>query len=300
MGLENRDYLREDYGQSERRFSIPTLSVLGKLIAFTFVVFLLQLMTTSKTATPLGVLQISVAEDWLELSVPSVFRQGEIWRLLTYAFCHNRMNLMHIAMNMLTLFFAGRMVLSVVSEREFLWFYLASAIWAGIISLIFCSFYMPQAHILGASGAVLAVLTLAAMHYPRQEVLLMGFLPLQMRWLLAIYVALDVMPLLSGQWMVSEKAHTAHLGGILFGFLYFRWDMHITRWWDQVVRGIKLRTKNRGNLKIYAPTTQPESNLDEQVDLILKKISEQGEASLTQRERNILTQASRQLRKNRK
>ena len=177
MGLENRDYLREDDGQSERRFSIPTLSVLGKLIAFTVAVFLLQLITTGTTETPLGVEQISVAEDWLELSVPAVFRQGEVWRLLTYAFCHNRMNLMHIAMNMLTLFFAGRMVLSVVNEREFLWFYLAGAIWAGLISLLFCRFYMPQAHILGASGAVLAVLTLAAMHYPRQEVLLMGIIP---------------------------------------------------------------------------------------------------------------------------
>lgn len=300
MGLENRDYLRDEYGQSERRFSIPTLSVLGKLIAFTVAVFLLQMITVSRTETPLGVIQTSVAEDWLELSVPAVFRNGEVWRLLTYAFCHNRMNLMHIAMNMLTLFFAGRMVLSVVNEREFLWFYLASAVWAGIISLLFCRFYMPQAHILGASGAVLAVLTLAAMHYPRQEVLLMGIIPLQMRWLLALYVALDVMPLLSGQWMVSDKAHTAHLGGILFGFLYFRWDMHITRWWDQVVGGIRLRRRKRGNLKIYAPANQPESNLDDQVDQILKKISEQGEASLTQRERNILTQASRQLRKNRK
>lgn len=299
MGLENRDYLRDDYDPPTRRFSAPTLTVLGKLIAVTVAVFVLQLLTATNIETPLGIQRISVAENWLELGVREVFQSGQVWRLLTYAFCHNRLNLLHLVMNMLGLYFAGRMVLSVVSEREFLWFYLASAVWAGIISLVFCSFFKPQAHILGASGATLAVLTLAAMYYPRQEVLLMGILPLQMRWLLLLYVALDVLPLLSGQWRQSTTAHTAHLGGVLFGFLYFRWDMQITRWWDQAIRGIRLRRKNRGNLKIYAPNTQPESSLDEQVDRILQKISEQGEASLTARERNILTQASRQLRKNR-
>ncbi|MFM7920268.1 MAG: DUF6576 domain-containing protein, partial [Planctomycetaceae bacterium] len=58
------------------------------------------------------------------------------------------------------------------------------------------------------------------------------------------------------------------------------------------------RPKKNRNLKLFAPAAS-ESSLDEQVDKILQKISEQGEASLTAKERQILTQASRQLRKNR-
>lgn len=51
---------------------------------------------------------------------------------------------------------------------------------------------------------MLSVLTVAALHYPRREVLLMGILPLQMRWLLLLYVAMDLLPLLSGSWRQSQ------------------------------------------------------------------------------------------------
>ncbi|MGV2340609.1 MAG UNVERIFIED_CONTAM: rhomboid family intramembrane serine protease [Planctomycetaceae bacterium] len=116
-------------------------------------------------------------------------------------------------------------------------------------------------------------------------------------WLLALYIAYDLLPFLTGGWKTSNTAHLAHLGGVAFGALYFQRHMNFSRWWDSL-RG-RLRRRKSGKLRIYAPSTAPESRLDEQVDAILQKITEQGEASLTPRERNILTQASRQLRKQR-
>ncbi len=300
MGLENREYMQDEFSDGAGFGSRPRprLSAVAQIIVITIAVFLLQLLTVSEQSDFAGLLRDSSVESWLRMDVESVLSRGQVWRLATYACCHNRANIWHIAMNLMMLYFAGQMVLSVMSEREFRWFYAASAVFAGIVSLVFCRFFLPQAQILGASGAVLSVLTVAALHYPRREVLLMGILPLQMRWLLLLYVAMDLLPLLSGSWRQSQTAHTAHLGGVLFGFLYVRQNMNFSRWLEEFPRRVGRPRKNR-NLKLFAPPA-PESSLSDQVDAILQKISEQGEASLTAKERQILTQASRQLRKNRK
>jgi hypothetical protein len=60
-----------------------------------------------------------------------------------------------------------------------------------------------------------------------------------------------------------------------------------------------MKRRNKGKLKIFAPPAATDSNLDAQMDPILEKISREGEASLTQRECNILIQASKKLRKDR-
>lgn len=292
MGLENREYLREDFQQpSDWRPSRGPLPATTLLILVMVGVYILQLATIRLD------LRNSLVEYWLQLHVESILRQGQIWRLLTYAFCHSRSDLLHLVINALTLHFAGQLVLGVLPRREFLWFYLTAAIFAGITSLIFCWLLAPNTVVIGASGAVLAALTLAALYFPSQQVLLMGLIPLQMRWLLALYIAWDLLPMLTGGWKSSGTAHIAHLGGVAFGALYFQRQMNFSRWWDGI-RG-KIRRRKAGKLRIYAPATATESRLDEQVDAILQKITEHGEASLTPRERNILAQASRQLRKQR-
>jgi membrane associated rhomboid family serine protease len=292
MGLENREYLRDDFQQpSGWRPSSGSLPATTQLILVMVAVFVLQLATIRPDQ------RSSLVESWLQLQLGPIVEQGQIWRLLTYAFCHSRGNLLHIVINALTLHFAGQLLAGVLPRREFLWFYLAGAVFAGIVSLAFCWFQGDTVVVIGASGAVLAALTLAALYFPRQEVLLMGFIPIQMRWLLAVYIAYDLLPLLTGGWKTSNTAHLAHLGGVAFGALYFQRHMNFSRWSDSL-RG-RLRRRKSGKLRIYAPSTAPESRLDEQVDAILQKITEQGEASLTPRERNILTQASRQLRKQR-
>jgi membrane associated rhomboid family serine protease len=312
MGLENREYLRDDFPQPPRwRPNRSPLSITAKLILAMVAVFLLQLVgirqpqpaeNDSPRAPQIPALQQpptsdSLVEALLELRVQPILRQGQVWRLLTYAFCHDRNNPFHLILNALLLHFAGQMLLTVVPSREFLWFYLAAALFAGIVSLLFCWAFAPLITVVGASGAVLAVLTLAALYYPRQEVLLMGILPIQMRWILVLYIAYDLLPLLTGTWRTSTTANFTHLGGVAFGALYFYRQMHFSRWFDALRGSVRFSRRKTGNLRIYSPSTQPDSQLDEQVDRILQKISQHGEASLTSRERNILTQASRQLRK---
>lgn len=285
MGLEDREYLRDsDYEPPVRRGG-RAWSMCAMLIAANVVVFLLQLLTASTAGE-------SAVEELLILNVDDFFGRVQVWRILTYAFCHSRAELFHIVFNMMTLYVAAQLVLTVLQEREFLWVYLFGAIFAGLTSLIFYAFQDPGAQILGASGAVLTALTLAAIYHPRQKLLLMGILPLEMRWLLALFIAYDLMPLLSGA--QTGTAHSAHLGGVAFGFLYHKAGFNFTRFFAGMQQNSRVRRARR-NLKVFSPDN--DSRLGAEVDRILSKISESGEASLTASERRTLAKASRELRR---
>lgn len=298
MGIESRQYLRDDDdGSYDGHRSTAPMSIVTKIIIATVAVFVLQVLSSN------GPNNLSTVERWMILNGSELFR-GQVWRLLTYAFLHSPEFILHIVMNMYMLYILGRATAQLTGEREFLWFYCVAAIFAGICSVCFYEFLDANVHILGASGAVMAVFTLFAMHYPRQKLYLFGVLGIEVRWLLAIYVAFEGWPVIqdlsAGQLGKGGTAHSAHLGGLLFGWLYFRWNMRFTAWWDRIVNRTStgVRAKKSG-LKVYNPSSQPDPDLSDRVDEILAKISEHGEESLTSRERRILRQASDQMKKRR-
>jgi hypothetical protein len=93
----------------------------------------------------------------------------------------------------------------------------------------------------------------------------------------------------------SGVAFTAHLGGALFGFLYYQWGWRFERWLPSGSLAKRFRAKPK--LRVIDPD-QIDST-DSRVDEILKKIQEQGQDSLTRGERRILEQASREYQKRR-
>jgi membrane associated rhomboid family serine protease len=302
MGIENREYLRDEYDDTAGSFRRPSSKPMTViLVVVTVAVFVLQLMTGKSIGLPGA--STSLVQEWLALNFDDVMTRGQIWRLLTYAFCHDQKNLLHIVFNMMVLYSIGGVLRQLLGDREFLWFYLVAAVFAGMCSLVFYRLVGINAEVIGASGATMGVFCLVALHYPRQKVLLMGIIPIEFRWLLAAFVAFDtyfmidqLKAALENREATSQVANSAHIGGLIFGFLYFRWNMRITRWWDQFAGRIVTRRK-RGKLRVFTEAAEPESNLSSQVDDILEKISRTGEASLTTRERNILAQASKQYRK---
>ena len=90
----------------------------------------------------------------------------------------------------------------------------------------------------------------------------------------------------------TNVAHAAHLGGLLFGWLYFIRRMRVESLFERTaaLRRRNVSSRPRGNLKLFKPDSE---NLDNKVDAILEKISEHGEESLDEREREILKRASR-------
>lgn len=149
MGFENRDYTRDG---SYTRIAggeafLEDSPVCKWLIIATVTVLLLQIFWTrpsnvrdllaqghsvgieqSDVVLPPGLLmglpKVSVVEEWFQLDTAKVVYGGQIWRLMTSAFCHDRFGVWQIAINLCLLFFFGRTIESLYGSKEFLLFYL--------------------------------------------------------------------------------------------------------------------------------------------------------------------------------
>ena len=252
-----------------------------------------------------GLPKESVVENWFELAPDKATKGLQVWRFLTYAFCHSRYDIMHIFFNMLSLFFFAPALERMLGSREFAYFYVFAAVCSGIAFAFFEMFMGSLTPAIGASGAVMGVLALFAWYFPTHTILLWMF-PIQARVLVAIYVVWDLFPVLrelGGNPSQDNIAHIAHLGGLVFGLAYgkFRWRLSsITQNWQ----GVRLTKRKPKGVKLYNPVDEPETKLgprdtklDATVDAILDKIHREGEASLTDREREILKEASQRYKK---
>ena len=206
-------------------------------------------------------------------------------------------------MNMLFLYWAGEALESSYGSREFLLLYLAAAVVASLTYLGLDLLTLGTGPMIGASGAVMAVLMLFAIHYPRHTIRVFFFFPLEMRWLILLYVAYDLHPVLSalgGRDISTGVAHAAHLGGFAFGFAYWKFNWRLEPLWDRATRRIPhLSRPASQSLPEFEPLNAPDP-LDEEVDDLLRKIHEHGEASLTDDERNVLKVAAEQYKKRRR
>jgi hypothetical protein len=98
---------------------------------------------------------------------------------------------------------------------------------------------------------------------------------------------------LAGDRQFTGVAHAAHLGGLAFGFLYGKYGLRL----DGVTNRIRPPRWPRAwgprrHLRVFQPAQDPEGQVDE----ILRKIHDRGEASLTERERGVLRAASERYR----
>ena len=238
--------------------------------------------------------RVSIVQEWLELDPRKVIYRGQVWRLLTYAFCHERSGVWHILFNMIALFWFGVTLETMYGQREFLLFYLAGAIISGLAHVGLGLLTGSGVAAIGASGAVMAVLMLFAIHYPRHTIRIFWFFPLEVRWIVVLYVIYDLHPLLlalAGDQFQSGVAHAAHLGGLAFGFVYWKFDLQLERYWDKLPK-LRGAGPSQRRESIAPIRRSAEAQQDQQVDDILRKIAESGEPSLTDQERRILQRAA--------
>lgn len=272
MGIYNRDYIREDRPGMLRADD----TVIPWIIGINVLVYLVDAASER---------QVSRLFD---LSLDSLWPRPELWRLLTYGFCHA--NTGHILFNMIGLWMFGRFVEPIYRAREFLAFYLAGIVISGLAFLVIDGAVNESLRMVGASGGVMAVTVLAAMHFPTAQVVFMYVIPMQLRYMAIIYVLLDVVGVLGGS---RGIANSAHLGGASFGFVYCRNGWRVLSWlpalrWPRWPR-------RKASVRIYKPEEESPGIISEEtVDRLLQKIHEQGEASLTDEERALLLAASKQ------
>lgn len=149
--------------------------------------------------------------------IPSFVLNGYIWQFVTYMFVHS--GIAHIAFNMLALFFFGQAVERQMGSKEFLLFYLLTGGLAGVFSFIIYYLTGSNVVLLGASGAVYAVLFAYAAYFPDSRIYILGIVPVRAATLVIIYTAIELFSQFGS--FRNGVAHLTHLAGFGFAFLYF-------------------------------------------------------------------------------
>jgi membrane associated rhomboid family serine protease len=319
MGIYDRDYYRRE-GPSFLGSFIDRGKVCKYLIAINLIVFVIQFVApTVKPEVVIdedGHAQVTGGQEsvftealWLD---PSAVLHGQVWRLLTYSFLHA--GILHILFNMLFLWWFGNEVEDLYGPKEFLAYYLISAVLGGIAFQLW-ALRDPHAVCLGASGAVTAVMVLYALHYP-SRIMYFWFIPMPVWMFVAIQVGMDVFGFLGSMKGVhSTTAVTVHLAGAAFGFAYYKLHWRVLNWLPDLSSWRRNQARRRTKLRVYreeepvrtpvAVAAPPQSSvdLDEQLeaklDAVLQKVSQSGRDSLTESERQILVRASEIYKKRR-
>ncbi|MDY4611779.1 MAG: rhomboid family intramembrane serine protease [Sphaerochaetaceae bacterium] len=148
--------------------------------------------------------------------IPSFVLHGYVWQLFTYMFVHGGFS--HVLFNMLGLYIFGSMVERRIGSREFLLFYLLTGTLSGIFSFVAYLLAGVNVVLVGASGALYAVMLMFAVLYPYAVVYVFGLIPMRAPLLVAVYFVIELVSQFTG--LNGGVAHLTHLGGLLFAYLY--------------------------------------------------------------------------------
>ncbi|MCS7046034.1 MAG: rhomboid family intramembrane serine protease, partial [Gemmataceae bacterium] len=305
MGIYDREYYRHE-GPRFLNTLLPDGRVCRWLLGVNIAVFAAQLVFTTVDAQ-WGV--TSWPQRWLQLDPEAVLR-GEVWRLLTYAFVHDPHQIFHILFNMLFLWWFGTDVEKLYGGKEFLGFYLVSALLGGLSYFLWSWLRDIDNPCIGASGAVTAVLVLCACHYPQRMILVLFVLPVPI-WLFAVFSVTQDLVRVVRHDQLSPVASVVHLAGAVFGLLYYLREWRLLKCLPDLSR--LARRRSRAPLRLYQPESEREAvpvaaaaanlgldeHLEAKLDAVLEKVSRFGKDSLTKNERDILLRASEIYRRRR-
>jgi membrane associated rhomboid family serine protease len=198
------------YTMLNRKFRYSYTNVALKLIIANAVIFFLTQLMPQLYAYLAMVPVYTIYRYWY-------------WQVFTYMFVHA--DFTHILFNMFGLFMFGMPVERRIGSKEFLLFYLLTGTLSGIFSLL--SYYLSGTNVIlvGASGAIYAVLFAFAVLYPSARIFVFGILPIRAPVLVVLYTLLEVFNQVGGS--TRGVAHLTHLAGFGFAFLYFIIRMRI-------------------------------------------------------------------------
>ena len=162
---------------------------------------------------------------WLSLT-PHTFLRGALWQPASYMFLHDPGGLWHVGLNLFALWMFGGTLARDWGDRRFLTFYFTSGIGAALADVALRTLTGSGAvATVGASGAVLAVVTAFAVTYPRTPILISFILPVP-AWVVAVaYAAINLLGAvqdLARGGNPSGTAFTVHLAGMALGYYLVR------------------------------------------------------------------------------
>lgn len=244
---------------------------------------------------------------WLEMPASVEQLALQPWSVLTYMFLHG--GVLHLLFNMLWLYWFGNLFLQLFTTRHLRGVYLLGGICAALLYL--AAFHIfpyyrglaEGAYMLGASGAVLAVVTATAYREPNYPIRLLLLGTLRLKYLALLVILFDMLMLTSS----NGGGHVAHLGGAATGlaFAYGLQRGHdLTRWLNKLLDGVdslftprphkpKMKVQRGGRRPGEEAPHNPNATSREEIDRILDKLKKSGYESLSQAEKHALFNASK-------
>ena len=292
---------------SRRDNALTQLILLNVLVYATLVVLNAVLgLSGAYDARTLINRQLELPSDlWVLLRHP--------WTVLTYAFVHR--NFWHILWNMLNLYWFGQLVREYLGDRRLVSLYILGSLAGAAMFLLGYNLIPklvegPGALVVGASGAVTAIIVAAATLLPDYAFSLLLIGPVKIKWVAAVVVLLSLAGVNGG----NAGGEIAHLGGAMLGFVFIK-QLQAGRDLGRPVQAVgnwfSNLTARRPAMRVSSTTRRPEpvtaatassgkkpavpgQPLQDEIDNILDKISRSGYESLSKEEKQKLFRASQQ------
>jgi membrane associated rhomboid family serine protease len=244
-------------------------------------------------------------------------RSGRFWTPLTHALVHH--SPLHLLLNLGGAYILLRHLDEQLSRAHLVGLSIATALGGAALWLAFHLGH--HGHVLGASAIIMGYLTVFVCLDPREPIHL---IPWPRYTLLLVLGGLDLVGLFARELPLGLAhhpiSHSAHVGGMLAGWLYYLLALRKNAWsarlsalfrrptaveppaWQRRPRATR-DTVSRVNLAPHpAPATYAQAasfsgsteELRAEVDRILDKMNLHGAAALTAAEQRLLAQAGRQ------
>jgi membrane associated rhomboid family serine protease len=231
------------------------------------------------------------------------------WQLLTYMFMHG--GFWHIFLNMFSLWIFGTELEHLWGSKRFLIYYLLCGLGGAVTNLLVAPLIGQGAPTVGASGAVFGVLLAFGVLFPDRPIYLYFLLPVRAKFFILGLIALELYTGITGT--VDGIAHFAHLGGAAAGAVYLAAVLKVNllggfrkkpevyggtagRGWGAPPRpGEEVQEAKFYDIRTGKPPQEEGRPTQETIDAILDKIGRGGYQSLTDDEKRILQEASKNI-----
>ncbi len=290
------------FGDIKYRFSRK--DILMKLIIINVVIFLLfALASVFATLFKLG--DIYTLTEYLGVSSDVSVLITRPWTLFTYMFVHDYDGILHILFNMLFLFWFGQIFLTYFNSKNLGSVYVLGGLSGALLYIVLFNtipYYidMPRLPMIGASGAVTAIIFAASFYNPNHRINLFLFGSVKIMYVAIVIFVVDFIAMKS---TANPGGHVAHIGGAILGYIYakqYQKGKDITRWVTRLIDALSNLFKAKPNMKVKYKRKETDYEYNQRkhaetqnIDKILDKIKASGYGSLTQDEKKQLFDASK-------
>jgi membrane associated rhomboid family serine protease len=223
------------------------------------------------------------------------------WTVISYMFLH--FDFFHILVNLLWLFWFGRIFMKYLTEKQIYSTYLLGGISGAFLFILAYNIFpglkadLPVAEALGASASVTGIVMAVSFYAPNFTVYLPFIGPVKIKYIAIVYIVLDVLQIASS----NAGGHIAHLGGALYGYIFavqLKNGKDISRGFARIVDSVAVLFNKKPKMKVsYKSQAKKMNDLEynktkadfqKEIDRILDKIAKSGYDSLTKKEKETL------------